>query len=103
MRSQTQRLAVRRPNGRDATPTPPKESPAWAPGRRWRRRQPVGIFVILMTLAAVLVVSAPPASANLSNVFTADAAGDLADQFTNTDALFVYVITDIDGGRVCIV
>jgi PKD repeat protein len=81
------------------------EPTPWRARRRVRRprRRAVAVLATLLTLVGLVVSSSTPALANLSNVFTADAGGDLTDQFTNTDALFVYVITDIAGGRVCIV
>ncbi|MEP6563194.1 MAG: hypothetical protein ABJD68_19210, partial [Nakamurella sp.] len=48
-------------------------------------------------------VTATPASANLNGVFAANGDEDLADQFTQQDALFAYTVSDLDGGRICVI
>jgi hypothetical protein len=60
------------------------------------------LAVVAVAVAGGLVSLAPPAQANISNVIPADAESNPNWSFTNKDALFVYVITDIAGGRVCI-
>ncbi len=58
--------------------------------------------IVAVAVAGGLVSLATPAHANISNVIPADAESNPNWSFTNKDALFVYVITDIAGGRVCI-
>jgi streptogramin lyase len=52
---------------------------------------------------AVLVSVAPPAVAGLSNAIPANASGDPTESFTDDEAVFAYVLSDIKGGEVCIV
>ena len=58
---------------------------------------------VLGLLAAVTPWFTPTASANLNTPIPADANGDPADQFFDTDALFVLTLSDFRGGSVCVV
>ena len=60
------------------------------------------LFSLLMAVGA-LVVLAPASQAGLYNPIPMNSEEEPDDQFVDDDALFVYVTSDIKGGRVCIV
>ncbi len=71
-----------------------------------RGRRRAWCVVVVALLALVVSVGLPfaePAEAALTNVFPADGTGEIYPDFTQDDALFAYVLSDIQGGRVCVV
>jgi PKD repeat protein len=68
-------------------------------------RRAFGAAVVLVMLAGlIVVVEANPAAAALTNVFPANADGEIyPDDLTVKDSLFVYVTSDLSGGRVCVI
>jgi hypothetical protein len=51
----------------------------------------------------VAVLDSAPAHAALYSPIPADASGDPQDQFTDQQSVWAYVLSDIAGGRICIV
>src|ERR1700712_1024604 len=76
-----------------------------ARSRGWFGSVSVLGLVLAMVLAAAVIptVAATPASANLNGVFPANGDEDLTEQFTSRDALFAYTVSDLSGGRMCII
>src|SRR5262245_23358450 len=61
------------------------------------------VFRVLIAFAVVLCSQATPARARLTDPVPSDSNGNVTDTFTDADALFAWVATDISGGYICIV
>ncbi len=68
------------------------------------RRVSVILLVAFVSAAGFVgVVTPKPAQAGLYSPIPADSSSDPQDQFTDADALFAYVLSDIKGGTICVV
>ena len=79
-------------------------------GQRPRRapRSPIAVVTAVVTalIAGMLTITVAPATvahAGLSNPIPLNGAEEPTDAFTDADALFVAVLSDIKGGTVCVV
>lgn len=63
----------------------------------------IGPAALVMAALLFTIFGSETAGAALHSPIAADASGDPTDTFTSSDALFAYVLSDLKGGRICVV
>ena len=74
----------------------------------WRKarlshRAWAGAVVMLILMTTLSLIQANDAAAGLYGPIPANEEGDPTDEFVDDNALYVYVRSDIQGGRICVV
>ena len=66
-------------------------------------RRPIAALAIVILAVTGFLAPPPEARAALNAPQPADGAGELVDTLTTRDALFAYVLSDVAGGRICVI